>query len=65
MGEFTGDLVVRVPGFHCYGLDSISGQGTETPPQAMGEPLPIKKKKKEFPFGRVEEKGAYGPHDSH
>ena len=31
------------------------------PPQAMGEPLPIKKKKKEFPFGRVEEKGANGP----
>ena len=32
--DFPGGLVVRVPGFHCRGLGSISGQGTEIP-QAM------------------------------
>ena len=54
MGEFSGDLVVRIPGFHCYGLGSISGQGTETP-QAMGELLPIKKKKDNLGGWRKEE----------
>lgn len=34
LGNSLRDLVVRIPG-HCYGLGSISGQGTETP-QAMG-----------------------------
>ena len=28
MGEFPGDLVVRILGFHCCGLGSISGQGS-------------------------------------
>ena len=29
--EFPGGLVVRIPGFHCNGPGSISGQGTEIP----------------------------------
>ena len=31
MGEFPGGLVVRIPGFHCHGLGSIPGWGTEIP----------------------------------
>ena len=27
--EFPGGLVVRIPGFHCCGLGSIPGWGTE------------------------------------
>ena len=29
--EFPGGLVVRIPGFHCRGLGSIPGRGTESP----------------------------------
>ena len=29
--EFSGGLVVRIPGFHCCGPGSISGRGTEIP----------------------------------
>ena len=29
--EFPGGLVVRIPGFHCNGPGSISGQGTDIP----------------------------------
>ena len=29
--EFPGDLVVSIPGFHCHGLGSVPGQGTEIP----------------------------------
>ena len=29
--EFPGGLVVRIPGSHCRGPDSIPGQGTEIP----------------------------------
>ena len=29
--EFPGGLVITILGFHCSGLDSISGQGTGTP----------------------------------
>ena len=31
MGEFPGDLVVRILGFHCCGLGSTPGGGTEIP----------------------------------
>ena len=27
--EFPGDLVVRIPSFHCHGPASVPGQGTE------------------------------------
>ena len=27
--EFAGGLVVRIPGFHCHGLGSVPGRGTE------------------------------------
>ena len=30
--EFPGNLVVRAPGFHCGGLGSVLGLGTEIPP---------------------------------
>lgn len=40
--EFPGDLVVRIPGFHCRGLGSILGQGTEIPQAAW----PKKRKSK-------------------
>ena len=43
-GEFPGSLVVRIQGFHCCGLGSIPGQGTEILQAAQhGE----KKRKKE------------------
>ena len=29
--ECPGGLMVRVPGFHCHGLGSIPGRGTEIP----------------------------------
>ena len=29
LGEFPGSLVDRIPGFHCIGLGSIPGRGTE------------------------------------
>ena len=32
--EFPRGLVVRITGFHCRGLGSVPGQGTEIP-QAM------------------------------
>ena len=44
--EFPGDLVVRILGFHCCGLDSIPGQGTKIP-QAMGPKKKKHQKKKE------------------
>ena len=28
-GEFPGGLVVRIPGFHCCGRDSVPGERTE------------------------------------
>ena len=28
-GKFLGGLVVRIPGFHCHGPDSILGRETE------------------------------------
>ena len=31
LGEFPGGLVVRILGFHCCGLGSIPGRGTEIP----------------------------------
>ena len=31
MEEFPGDLVVRILGFHCCGLGSTPGGGTEIP----------------------------------
>lgn len=31
---FPGGLMVKIPGFHCYGLGSIHGQGTEIPQTA-------------------------------
>ena len=36
-GEFPGGLVVRIPGFHCCGLGSIPGQGTEILQAACGQ----------------------------
>ena len=30
-GSLLVALVVRIPGFHCHGPDSILGQGTEIP----------------------------------
>lgn len=41
--EFTGGLVVRILGSHCYGLGSVPGQGTEIPQAA--QPTPTKKAK--------------------
>ena len=35
--------MVKIPGFHCYGLDSIHGQGTEIP-QTAGHGQKKKKK---------------------
>ena len=32
--EFSGGLVVKIPGFHCHGPYSIPGQGTEFPKAA-------------------------------
>ena len=32
---FSGGLVVRIPGFHCHGMGSIRGQGTEILLQAI------------------------------
>ena len=32
--EFPGCLMVRIPGFHCHGSSSVSGQGTEIPQAA-------------------------------
>ena len=29
LGEFPVGPVVRIPGFHCRGLGSVPGQGTE------------------------------------
>ena len=29
--EFPGGLAVRIPGFHCCGLGSVPGGGTEIP----------------------------------
>ena len=42
--EFPGGLVVRILGFHCYGLGSVTGQGTEIPQAAQRG----KKKKKRY-----------------
>ena len=44
MGELSDGVVVRIPGFHCRGLGSIPGQGTEMPQAERGGQ---KKKKKE------------------
>ena len=41
--EFPGGLMVRIPGFHCHGSSSVSGQGTEIPQAAWHDQ---KKKKK-------------------
>ena len=40
--EFPGDLMVRIPGFHCYGLSLIPVQETEIL-RATVPPLPPKK----------------------
>ena len=32
--EFPGGLVVRIPGFHCHGLSSVPGWGSEIPQTA-------------------------------
>ena len=29
MARFPGGLEVKIPGFHCHGLGSIPGQGTD------------------------------------
>ena len=42
--EFPGGLVIRIPGFHCFGPGSIPGLGTEIPQAA--EYGKKKKKKK-------------------
>ena len=36
--EFPGDLVLRIPQFHCHGLGSIPGRGTEIPRAACPPP---------------------------
>lgn len=35
--ELSGCLVVRVLGFHCFGLSSVSAQGTEIPQAARND----------------------------
>jgi len=35
-GEFTGALVVRTPGFHNPGWDSVPGQGTDPASSGVG-----------------------------
>ena len=53
--EFPACLVVRIPGFHCCGLDLISGGGTCNP--QSGQKIKIKenvleeKKKKYVQWG--------------
>ena len=32
--EFPGELVDRIPGFHCHGIGPIPGWGTEIPQAA-------------------------------
>lgn len=44
--EFPGGLVVRVEGFHCCFLGSISGWGTEILQDVQCAPISKKKKKK-------------------
>ena len=43
--------MVRIPGFHCSGLGSVSGRGTEIPQAAQQGP---KKKKKEERYGPLD-----------
>ena len=43
---FPGDLVVRSQHFHCCGLGSIPGLGTEIPHQSAAHNSQKKKKKK-------------------
>ena len=47
-GEFPGGLVVRILGFHCHGLGSIPGQGTEIPQATWCGQKKRKKKKIAF-----------------
>ena len=51
--ELPGALVVKIPDFHCHGLGSIPGQGTEIP-QAMWPKE--KKKRKEMSISFMESK---------
>ena len=41
MGVSSG-LVIRIPSFHCHGLGSIPGQGTEIPQATQSTPPPKK-----------------------
>ena len=51
-GDFTGDLVVRIPDFHYHGLGSILGRGTK---------ILTKKREKEAAVGLLGT-GACGQH---
>ena len=43
--ESSGNLEIRIPGFHCYDLGLIPSRGTE-----MTQPYGTAKKKKETEF---------------
>ena len=45
--EFPGGLLVSISGFHCHGLGSIPGRGTEIPQaEWLGKKKRVRKKKK-------------------
>ena len=52
LGEFPGGLAVRILGFHCRGLGSIPGRGTEI----LQAVRPSQKKKKKSFLGKYLEK---------
>ena len=60
--EFPGGLVVRILGFHCRGLGSIPGQGTEILQAMQHGP---KKEKRKIKYKQHIFKNSFSPNISH